>query len=71
VKGRVVAGVVLILLGTLALIYRGFDVPREARRAELGPVKITVARQRRVRIPVAVGAGAIALGAVLLLLRRR
>jgi hypothetical protein len=66
-----VLAVILILLGTLALVYRGFSTRGETRRASLGPVQITLEQRKRVEIPVAVGVGAIAVGAALLLLRRR
>jgi hypothetical protein len=70
-KWKNVVALVLIVLGTLALVYRGFNTPGQARQASLGPVKITVQQSRRVSVPVAAGVGAIALGALLLLLRRR
>jgi hypothetical protein len=69
-KWKNVVAVILILLGTLALVYRGFRTPGQPHQASLGPVKITVQQSRRVNVPVAVGVGAIAVGALLLLLRR-
>jgi hypothetical protein len=65
------AAVILVACGTAALIYRGFDYSGRTRRVELGPVELAVKKQERVEIPVWVGAGAIGVGVVLLLLRRK
>ena len=62
---------ILIAGGTAALIYRGFDYSGRPRRLDLGPVELAVKKQERVQIPVWVGAGAIGVGALLLLLRRK
>jgi hypothetical protein len=70
-KARLVLALVLIAAGTAALVYRGFSYPGRTRRATLGPVEVAVKREERVAIPVWAGVGAIAVGAVLLLLRRR
>ena len=67
----VVLALVLIAAGTAALVYRGFTYSGRTRRATLGPVAVEVKRQERVDVPVWAGVGAIAVGAVLLLLRRR
>jgi hypothetical protein len=65
------AAVILIACGTAALIYHGFDYSGRTRRVELGPVELAVKKQERVRIPVWVGASAIGIGALLLLLRSK
>lgn len=70
-KARLVIALVLIAAGTAALVYRGFTYSGRTRRASLGPVEVAVKRQERVDIPAWAGVGAIALGAVILLLRRR
>jgi hypothetical protein len=71
VKLRVIVALVLIAAGTAALVYRGFSYPGQTRHASLGPVEVAVKRQERVTIPIWVGVGAIGVGALLLLLRRR
>jgi hypothetical protein len=73
-KARMVitlTAVVLIACGTAALIYRGFEYSGRTRRVDLGPVELAVKKQERVQIPVWVGASAIGVGALLLLLRRK
>jgi hypothetical protein len=70
-KARVVLALILLAAGTAALVYRDFSYPARTRHASLGPLQVSVKRQERVEIPIWVGVGAIAVGAVLLLLKRR
>ncbi len=65
------AALILVACGTAALIYRGIDYSGSPRRMELGPVELAVKKQERIQIPVWVGAGAIGIGTLLLLLRRK
>ncbi len=57
----------LLVGGTLALIYGGFTYTKSTTKAELGPISIDVKEQERVNIPLWLGVGGIAAGAVLLL----
>ena len=57
VNVRKVAGLVLILAGVLALVYRGFDYTKEDTRARLGPVELSVKQKERVSIPIWAGVG--------------
>jgi TRAP-type C4-dicarboxylate transport system permease small subunit len=66
-----IVGVVLIVLGLLALIYGGFTYTSDRHEAELGPLQLELEEKERVNIPVWVGAAAIIGGTVLLLLPRR
>lgn len=66
-----IIGVLLIVAGTLGLIYGGFSYTREKHDVKLGPLKFSVAEKETVNIPVWAGAGAIAIGVVLLLIRRK
>ncbi len=70
-KLSAVLALLLLAAGTAALVYRGFNYPGRTQRANLGPLEVAVKRQERVEIPVWVGVGAIAVGASLLLLKRR
>jgi ABC-type thiamin/hydroxymethylpyrimidine transport system permease subunit len=67
---RVIA-IVMIIAGTLGLVYGGFKYNGERHSATLGPVAVTVRERESVTIPVWAAAGAIAAGALLLLVRRR
>ena len=73
-KARILIVLVALVLvggGTAGLIYRGIDYSGRARHMELGPVELAVKKQERVQIPVWLGAGAIGVGTLLLLLRRK
>jgi len=59
-------GIVLIVLGVLALIYGGFWYTKDDTKAEIGPVKIKVEERDRVNIPLWAGIGSIGVGALLL-----
>jgi hypothetical protein len=64
-------GILLIVAGTLALVYGGFTYTRERHDLKLGPVQLSVRARERVDVPVWAGVGAIAAGAVLLLVGGR
>jgi hypothetical protein len=59
--------IVLILAGGLGLAYGGFSYTRETHEAKLGPLELSVKDKQTVNIPVWAGAGAIAVGAGMLL----
>ena len=63
---RVVA-IVLIVAGTLSLVYGGFSYTKDTSAVKLGPLELTVKEKERVNIPVWARIGAIAAGALLLL----
>jgi uncharacterized membrane protein YidH (DUF202 family) len=62
-----IVGMVLIIAGVLALVYGGFSFTKETHQAKLGPLELQVKEKETVNIPVWAGVGAIAVGAVLLL----
>jgi hypothetical protein len=59
-------GAILLALGLLALVYKGFSYTKETHGAKLGPIELEVREKERVDIPVAVGVVAIVAGGVLL-----
>ncbi len=59
-------GIVLIVVGVLALVYGGFSFTKETTQAKLGPLELTVKEKQNVNVPVWVGAGAIVAGIALL-----
>ncbi|MBI4500143.1 MAG: hypothetical protein HY700_03180 [Gemmatimonadetes bacterium] len=61
------AGMVLVVLGILALVYGGFSYTKETHDADLGPLKVQVKDQERVNVPVWAGVAAIVGGALVLL----
>jgi len=63
-----IIGMVLILAGILGLVYGGFSFTKETHEAKIGPIELQVKEKERVNIPTWAGAGAIVIGAVLLLI---
>ena len=68
---RKIVGVLLVVAGTLGLIYGGFSYTKEKHDVNLGPLKFSMAEKERVNVPVWAGAGAIAIGVILLLVGRK
>jgi len=66
-----ILGVVLIVLGLVAMFAGGFTYTKDKETADLGPVDITVKDKEHVRVPMPVSAGVIVLGAVLLFAGRK
>ena len=60
------AGLVLLVLGILALVYGGFSYDRKKGDAKLGPIEVRVTEKERVNVPVWAGVVAVAAGAALL-----
>jgi hypothetical protein len=58
-------GLVLLVLGILAVAYGGFWTTRNEEKARLGPVKVEVEERERVNIPLWAGVAGIVAGAVL------
>jgi hypothetical protein len=66
-----IIGILLIVVGTLGLIYGGFSYTREKHDLKIGTLQFSLAEKERVNVPVWAGAGAIAVGVVLLLIGRK
>ena len=62
-----IAGVVLLVLGILALTYGGFTYTQETHDAKLGPINLSVKEKETVNVPAWAGVAAIAAGAAMLL----
>jgi len=54
-----IAGLVLIVLGVLALAYGGFSYTREKKVIDLGPIEATQRTRETVPVPPLLGAAAI------------
>jgi hypothetical protein len=62
-----ILGLVLLVAGTLALVYRSFSYTKDTHEAKLGPLEFSLEEKETVSIPTWVGVGAIVVGGVLLL----
>ena len=63
-----VTGVILIVLGLAGFFTGGFSFTKETTQAKIGPLELTVKDKESVNVPQWLSLGAIALGAVVLVL---
>jgi hypothetical protein len=66
-----IIAVLLIVAGTLGLIYGGFSYTKDKHDVKVGPLQFSVTEKETVSVPVWAGAGAIAAGVILLLIGRK
>lgn len=60
------AGIVLVVLGALALAYQGITYTRQERVLDLGPIHATADTQERIPLPPIIGGLALVGGIALL-----
>lgn len=65
-----VAGLVLVVVGILALVLPHIPITTEETLIEIGPVEATAERDRFIEIHPVIGIGVLALGTILLLVDR-
>jgi len=65
------AGIVLIVLGVIGLVYGGITYTRSRDTVSIGPITATVQQRETMPIPPIAGALALAAGIALLLSGRR
>jgi hypothetical protein len=63
--------VILIIAGTLGLVYGQFTYTKETHDTKLGPLEIQVKEKETVNVPTWAGVGAIAVGVILLLKNKK
>jgi hypothetical protein len=61
-------GILLVVLGALALAYQGFNYTRQEKVLDVGPIHATAERHERVSIPPLLGGLALVGGVALLVL---
>ncbi|HKB55676.1 MAG TPA: hypothetical protein VKD22_16880 [Ramlibacter sp.] len=66
-----VVGIVLIVAGVLGLAYGSFSYTKDTTPVKLGPLELSVKEKHTVNVPVWAGIGAIAIGALLLVVGGR
>ena len=65
-QGTKLVGVVLLVLGILAVAYGGFSYVKKTDNVDLGPIHIEVQDKERVNVPLWAGVLAAVAGGVLL-----
>ncbi len=65
------AGIVLIVLGALVLVYQGINYTREKKVLDVGSVHLTTETHERIPLPPILGGLAVAGGAILLVMGAR
>ena len=60
-------GIVLLILGALALAYQGINYTRQEKVLDIGPIHATAEKHERIPLPPIVGGLALAGGIVLLI----
>lgn len=64
-KPAMMLGILLIVLGALALAYQGFNYTKQEKVLDVGPIHATAEEQKHVSIPPILGALALVGGIVL------
>jgi len=64
-------GIVLVVLGILALVYGGVNYNRNRTVLEMGSMKITATEHKSIAVPAAVGVVVLVGGVALLVVDRR
>jgi uncharacterized membrane protein len=67
-KATSMAGIVLVVLGVLALVYQGFSYTHRERILDVGPIHATADEQKQVPISPILGGLVLAGGVALLLI---
>jgi hypothetical protein len=63
-------GIILIVLGVLALVYQGIQYTTKEKLIDLGSLKISATRKKTIPLPPIVGGIALVAGIVLVLVDR-
>jgi uncharacterized membrane protein HdeD (DUF308 family) len=67
-KSITMLGILLAVLGVLALVYQGFSYTRREKVIDIGPIHATADKQEHVPLPPIVGGLALVSGVILLMI---
>jgi drug/metabolite transporter (DMT)-like permease len=70
-KPLAIIGVVLIVLGVIALAYQGITYTRTERVVDIGPLKVEAEKQETIPLPPILGGAALVAGIILVVLGSR
>ena len=65
-----ILAIVLIVAGSLGLLYGGFTYTKDTHEAKLGPIVLSVKDTKTVNVPIWAGVGAFVAGLGLLFIRK-
>jgi hypothetical protein len=71
VRLTLIIGVLLIILGCAALVFPGFNVTKEKKVLDLGPIQAETRETERVPVPPVLGWGLVAGGIVIVVIGAR
>ncbi|MFN6970749.1 MAG: hypothetical protein ACK4NN_07765 [Rheinheimera sp.] len=63
--------ILLLVGGTIALVYGGFSFTKDTTALKLGSIELSVEEKETINVPIWAGVGAVAIGGLLLLLSGR
>ena len=66
-KPLTIVGIVLIVLGVVALAYQGISYTTTEKVVDIGPLKVEAKREKTLPLPPILGGAAVAAGVVLLI----
>ena len=70
-KTYAVIGILLIVIGVVALVYQGFTYTSRDKVVDVGPIQLTAEKTKTIPLPPIVGGIAVAGGIVLLVVGSR
>lgn len=70
-KAQVIAGLLLVALGVVALAYRTFTYTKRTHEAKVLGLELSLKEKETIEVPVWAGAGAVVVGALLLVAGRK
>ena len=70
-KPLMIVGIILIVLGAVALAYQGITYTTKERVVEIGPLKVDATKEKTIPLPPVLGGVAIAAGVVLMIASAR
>lgn len=70
-KAYIVTGIILIVLGTLALAYQGITYTTREKVIDFGPIQMTAEKEKTIPLPPIVGGLALVAGTVMLIMGRK
>jgi hypothetical protein len=66
-----IAGIILIVLGVLALAYQGIRYTTREKLIDIGPLNVTTTERKTIPLPPIVGGAAVIAGIALILTDRK